>query len=238
MVIGAIFAGGSGSRMGCGERPKQYLPLGEKPVLLHTIEKFYGNPGLDKILILCPDRWLDATRLLIEDAFGQTDRVAVTRGGQDRSSTLDRALAYINEHFALDDETIIVTHDAVRPFVTQRIINENIETAKRVGACGTYIPACDTIAESDDGERVDFVPERGRMWQTQTPQSFNVKKLKTILAQLTPAQRTNLTDVCAAFTLKGQPVHIIHGEVFNLKITYPYDLTVANALLAAGAGQE
>ena len=238
MVIAAIFAGGSGSRMGCAETPKQYLTLGEKSVILLTIEKFYANSAVDKILVLCPDLWLELTRALLEESFGQTDRLAVTTGGVDRMDTLDRALCYVQEHFALDDDTVIVTHDAVRPFVTQRIINENIETAKRVGACGTYIPACDTIAESDDGERVDFVPERGRMWQTQTPQSFNVKKLKTILAQLTPAQRTNLTDVCAAFTLKGQPVHIIHGEVFNLKITYPYDLTVANALLAAGAGQE
>ncbi len=237
MVIGAIFAGGSGSRMGCAKTPKQYLPLGEKPVILHTIEKFYANPGLDKILILCPEHWLQATRVLLEERYGQTDSIAVAIGGQDRTTTLDRALGYIQEHFALDDETIIVTHDAVRPFVTQRIINENIKLAKLTGACGTYIPACDTIAESDDGERVSFVPERGRMWQTQTPQSFNLKKLKTVLAQLTPAQLTNLTDVCAAFSLKGEPVRIVRGEVFNLKITYPYDLTVANALLAAGAGQ-
>ncbi|NLX92447.1 MAG: 2-C-methyl-D-erythritol 4-phosphate cytidylyltransferase [Clostridiales bacterium] len=238
MVIGAIFAGGSGSRMGCSETPKQYLTLGEKPVILHTIEKFYKNAAIDKVLILCPEQWVKPTCTLLEENFGQTDRIAVTTGGQDRNDTLDRALCYTEQHFGLDDQTIIVTHDAVRPFVTQRIINENIASAKRNGACGTYIPACDTIAESADGKNVCFVPERGRMWQTQTPQSFNVRKLQKTLAQLTPAQKANLTDVCAVFTLQDEPVHIVCGEVFNLKITYPYDLPIANALLAAGAGQE
>lgn len=238
MVIGAIFAGGSGNRMGCAKTPKQYLPLGEKPVILHTIEKFYKNPLIDRLLILCPEQWLKSTGVLLGECFGQTDRLAVATGGQDRSDTLARALDYIKEHFGLEDNTVIVTHNAVRPFVTQRIINENIELAKHTGACGTYIPACDTIAESADGEHVCFVPDRARMWQTQTPQSFNAKKLKEIMEHLTPAQKANLTDVCAVFTLKGEPVHIVRGEVFNLKITYPYDLTVANALLAAGVGEE
>jgi 2-C-methyl-D-erythritol 4-phosphate cytidylyltransferase len=238
MVIGAIFAGGSGSRMGCANTPKQYLLLGEKPVMLHTIEKFYANSAFDKVLILCPEQWLKHTRAMVQASIGNNNKIVVLAGGAARNSTLERALRYIAENCPSQDETILVTHDAVRPFVTQRILDENIAAAKQYGACGTYIPACDTIAESADGANVSVVPDRNRMWQTQTPQSFSVKKLTAMLAQLTVDQLANLTDVCAVFTLKGEPVHIVRGEVFNLKITYPYDLPVANALLTAGAGQE
>jgi len=238
MVIGAIFAGGSGSRMNCGETPKQYLPLGGKPVIAHTAAKFFANPALEKILILCPAPWVDATRAMMTEHFGETDRITVLAGGQDRNGTLIRALDYIQEQFGLFDETVIVTHDAVRPFVTQRIIDENIAAAEAYGACGTYIPACDTIAESPEGETVTFIPERARMYQTQTPQSFKAKRLKALLAALSGEEQAKLTDACMIYTLKGEPVRIVRGEVYNLKITYPVDLPVAEALLQAGVGQD
>lgn len=238
MVIGAIFAGGSGSRMNSGETPKQYLPLGGKPVIAHTAAKFFANPALEKVLILCPAQWVDATRALLAEHFGQTGRMAVLPGGQDRNGTLVRALDYIQTQFGLDDETVIVTHDAVRPFVTQRMIDENIAAAKQYGACGTYIPACDTIAESGDAETVTFIPERARMYQTQTPQSFKAKRLKELLTALAGEEQAKLTDACMVYTLKGEPVRIVRGEVYNIKITYPVDLPVAEALLQAGVGKD
>ncbi len=234
VVIGAIFAGGTGSRMNGAGTPKQYLLLGTKPIIVHTTEKFLSNPRFEKTIVLCPEQWVDSTREMMEKHFGKTARIEVIEGGITRNDTLSCALGYIEEHFGLDDETVIVTHDAVRPFITQKIINENIESAIKFGACGTYIPACDTIAESGDGETVVFIPERRRMFQTQTPQSFKAKKLKTAFEALTADEKAKLTDAAMVFTIKGEPVQMVAGEVYNIKITYPYDLIVAKAVLESG----
>ncbi len=152
-------------------------------------------------------------------------------GGSDRNSTIMNAINYIEEKFGLDDDTIIVTHDAVRPFVTHRIIMDNIKAAVKVGACDTVIPATDTIVESIDGEKISSIPDRSKVYQGQTPQSFRAKRLKELYLSLTAEEKAILTDAAKIYLLKGEAVHLVSGEVFNIKITYPYDLTVAETLI-------
>ncbi len=231
MVIGAIFAGGIGSRMGSADMPKQYLQLGSKPIIAHTIEKFAVNPGIDHVIVLCPKAWIAHTKDIIKKYLGERADVAVVEGGATRNGTLENALKYIAENYDIDDESVIVTHDAVRPFVTHRIISENIDAARKYGACDTVIPATDTIVDSADGKVIRSIPTRSELYQGQTPQSFNIKELTTVLASLTEDEKEILTDACKIFTIKNKPVHIVEGEVFNIKITYTYDLRVANALL-------
>ena len=141
------------------------------------------------------------------------------------------SIDYIEKNHTLDDETIIVTHDSVRPFLTHRIIRENIDAARKFGACDTVIPATDTIVESKDGEIISNIPERTFMYQGQTPQSFKAKNLREIYNSLTNAERDILTDAAKILVMKGQHVHLVNGETFNIKITYPYDLKIARSLL-------
>ena len=141
------------------------------------------------------------------------------------------AVRYIEETDGLDDDTVIVTHDAVRPFVTARIIDENIRYALEYGATDTVVAATDTIVESVDKQTISNIPDRKMMYQGQTPQSFKAKKLKELYESLTDAEKDILTDACKIFSMKGCPVHLVRGEVHNIKITYPYDLRVAKALL-------
>lgn len=164
MVIGAIFAGGIGSRMGSADMPKQYLQLGSKPIIVHTIEKFVVNPGIDRIIVLCPKAWIAHTKDLVKKYLGEAiaEKINVVEGGSTRNGTLENALKFINENFAIDDDSVIVTHDAVRPFVTHRIIDENIEAAKKYGACDTVIPATDTIVRSEDSEKCQQHPDQKR----------------------------------------------------------------------------
>ena len=159
------------------------------------------------------------------------EKINVVEGGSTRNGTLENALKFINENFAIDDDSVIVTHDAVRPFVTHRIIDENIEVAKKYGACDTVIPATDTIVRSEDSENVSSIPTRSELYQGQTPQSFRIKELESVLNSLTEDEKNTLTDACKIYTIKNKPVRIVDGEVFNIKITYTYDLKVANALL-------
>ena len=141
------------------------------------------------------------------------------------------AIAYIEKNYRLDDDTIIVTHDAVRPFVTYRIIQDNIKAAKEFGACDTVIPATDTIVESCDKLTISSIPNRANLYQGQTPQSFKAKKLKELYDELTEDEKEILTDAAKIFVIKGENVSLVDGEISNIKITYPYDLTVAEALL-------
>ena len=226
MIFGVVLAGGIGSRMGNVDKPKQYMLVGDKPILIHTLEKFYIESEFEKVIVLCPKEWVAHTKNLIKKYLQETERIVVLSGGVTRNETIMNSISYIEENYGLDEETIIVTHDSVRPFVTRRIIEENIKYAKEYGACDTAVAATDTIVCSEDN-----VPERRKMYQGQTPQSFQALKLKNLYLALTEEEKDLLTDAAKIFVMKGEKVHIVDGEVFNIKITYPYDLRVAEALL-------
>ncbi|MSS62634.1 IspD/TarI family cytidylyltransferase [Velocimicrobium porci] len=231
MIFGVILAGGIGSRMGNVEKPKQFLTVGEKPIIIHTIEKFYVNDSFEKLIVLCPAQWVSHTKNLVKKYLKDEDRIVVIEGGSTRNETIMNSIRYIEENYTLDDDTIIVTHDSVRPFVTYRIIEDNIRYALEYGACDTVIPATDTIVESDDSNIIASVPDRSKMYQGQTPQSFKAKKLKDMYNALTEEEKEILTDAAKIFVIKGEPVYLVEGEVFNIKITYPYDLRVAETLI-------
>ncbi|MCD7723899.1 MAG: 2-C-methyl-D-erythritol 4-phosphate cytidylyltransferase [Clostridiales bacterium] len=231
MVYGVILAGGVGSRFG-GEKPKQYLTIKQKPILIHTVQKFVLCPEIDKILVLCPGLWVEHTKNLINKYLAPAaGRVAVAQGGDTRNETIMNAIAFIEKAGELKDDTVIVTHDSVRPFVTHRIISENVEYCKKYGACDTVIPATDTIVESVDKNTVSGIPERKNYYQGQTPQSFNALELRQAYNSLSQEQKAALTDAAKICVLAGKKVYLVEGEPYNIKITYPYDLRIAKSLL-------
>lgn len=230
MIFAVILAGGTGSRMGSTDMPKQFLELKGKPVINHTIEKFLPDTRFEKIIVLSPRAWLGHTREIIRRHTGNFDRIAVIEGGATRNETIMNSIRFIEEKYGLDDDTVIVTHDSVRPFVTHRIIDENIEAALSCGACDTVIPATDTIVEGD-GKVITSIPDRRNMYQGQTPQSFKAKLLRDAYDSLTKSEKDILTDAAKILVMKGVPVKLVQGETFNIKITYPYDLKIARSLL-------
>ena len=230
MIFAVILAGGTGSRMGSTDMPKQFLEIKGKPIINHTIEKFLPNPRFEKIIVLSPRKWVHHTEEIIRKYTGKTDRIAVIEGGATRNETIMNAIDYIDRNYTLDDDTVIVTHDSVRPFLTHRIIEENIEAALRDGACDTVIPATDTIVEGD-GSAITAIPDRRRMYQGQTPQSFKAKLLRDTYRSLSAQEKEILTDAAKILVLKGYQVSLVQGETFNIKITYPYDLKIARSLL-------
>lgn len=230
-IYGVILAGGQGTRMGNSDKPKQFLEVGGRPILIHTVEKFAVNPDFQQIIVLAPKQWLAYTKDIIKKYIRNHERIVIIEGGNTRNETIMNAVQYIEDAGCLTEDTIIVTHDSVRPFVTYRIIEENIRYAKECGACDTVIPASDTIVESRDGSFISNIPERKMMYQGQTPQSFKAKKLREIYKSLTEEERGILTDACKIYVLKNEPVHLVEGDVSNIKITYPHDLRVAEAIL-------
>lgn len=231
MLFAAILAGGKGSRMGNQDKPKQYLLLNDKPIIVYTVEKFLAFSEIDEVLILCPETWIEPTKDILKSHFGKTPRLRVLAGGATRNETIMNAIDYLERAYDLDQDAALVTHDSVRPFVTYRIIEENIKAMEQSDACDTVVPCTDTIVESVDGAMISSIPDRTHLYQGQTPQTFKIKKMRAAYASLTDEEKALLTDACKIFTIKGESVELVNGEPFNIKITYPSDLKIAHALL-------
>lgn len=230
-IFGVILAGGKGTRMGNVEKPKQFMEIGGKAIIVHTIEKFVIHPAFDEIIVLSPKQWLNHTKDIVCRYIPKGRDITIIAGGSSRNETIMNAIRYIEETYGLTDDTVIVTHDSVRPFISHRILEENIQAAIQYGACDTVVPATDTIVCSEGGKIISDIPERSKMYQGQTPQSFRAKKLKELYESLTEEEKELLTDACKIMTLKGEKVYLVEGEVCNIKITYPYDIKVAEAML-------
>ncbi len=233
MIFGAILAGGVGSRMNIADMPKQFLTLGEKPVVVHTLEKFLACNRFDRVYIGVHKDWgLHMEDLIAKYVPTQAQRISVVTGGEDRNGTILNIVASIQEEFGENEEDIIVTHDSVRPFVTLRILEDNIDGALQHGAVDTVIPATDTIVISGDGTVISDIPNRAMMYQGQTPQSFKIPMLKRLYGSLTPEEKKILTDACKICVIRDYPVHLVMGDVTNMKLTTPGDLKLAQALLS------
>lgn len=231
MIFAGILAGGIGSRMGSTELPKQFLPLGDKPIIIHTIEKFLLNEKIHEIYIGVPKEWVLYLNDLILKFLDSNIKIKVIAGGEDRNETIMNLVKEIQLTYGENEDDIIITHDAVRPFVSSRIIDENIEKAIEFGACDTVISAIDTIVISQNEVTISEIPERKYMYQGQTPQSFKINLLKNFYNELTSQEKEILTDACKICVVKKYPVYLVEGSIENLKITTPSDYKIAKAMI-------
>ncbi|MGN8937580.1 IspD/TarI family cytidylyltransferase [Bittarella sp. HCP28S3_D9] len=231
MIFGAILAGGTGSRMNIADMPKQFLPLGDKPIILHTLEKFLLCDKMDRVYVGVHPDWVGHMQDLLERQVPQRERVILVPGGGDRNSTIFNIVDKIEADWGESDDHLIITHDAVRPFVTLRILEENIEAARAFGACDTVVSAVDTIVVSENGETISQIPDRRLMYQGQTPQSFRISLLKKLYQSLDEEEKAVLTDACKICVVRQTPVRLVEGDVSNLKITTVSDYKIAQAMV-------
>ena len=126
MIYAEILAGGNGRRMGDTDLPKQFMILGTKPIIIHTIEQFLLDQRINKIIVCCPKNWISYMQDTLKKYIPEENNIIVVEGGTTRNESIMNGCKYIEENFDLKDNDIIITHDAVRPFVTKRIIDDNI----------------------------------------------------------------------------------------------------------------
>lgn len=236
MIIGAILAGGQGTRLG-GDLPKQFLPLGDKPVLCHSLVQFAACHAIHHILVVVPKERIAYTEALIRPYIGDAS-VSVIAGGADRTGSLQNVLQAVDAQFGTAEDHIVITHDAARPFIGPRILADNIAAATRMGACGTAMPMVDSLIRSADGIAIDEMPNRAQFFNMQTPQTFRIGLLKSCFSKLTDAQKATLTDGCNVCRLAGEPVEMVRGSSYNLKITTAADLKLAQMILDGGLADD
>ncbi len=231
MIFGAIVAGGVGSRMN-EDIPKQFLKLGEKVILLYSIETFMSIDEFDMLYIGVHSEWFEYTENLIKEHFPtNSDKIKIVCGGKDRNDTIFNIINSIENEHGESDDNIIITHDAVRVFVSKKIIEENIKTVKKYGACGTSIPVIDTIIVSDNSVVMNDIPSRDRLYQAQTPQSFNINLLKKHYYSLSEDEKAVLTDACKILLVRGEEVRMVEGDFLNFKITTKKDYMIAQSIV-------
>lgn len=234
-IYGVICAGGTGLRMN-GEKPKQFLELAGKPVIIYSIEKFLNSNYCDEILILVPQEWVAYTEDIIEQYIKNCTnennqvKINILPGGDTRNETIVKAMQFVESAGKLDQETIFITHDAARPFPTERMIKESISKLKNADAVTVAVPVTDTVLISEDGNFTNEVPDRRKMFNIQTPQSFRPVEWKEKYDKLSDAEKKTLTDVTGLYVRENCKVKIIDGSDDNIKITYPKDLVIAEEI--------
>lgn len=229
MVTAALLAGGTGARMG-SDVPKQYLEIGGKPIIIHSAQRFIESGLIDGMLVAAAGEYLEYARSFFEKFLPDYKNIKFLTGGATRSDTLMNILSVLHENGASGDD-IVLTHDAVRPFITKQIIESNIAAARQFGACSTCVPAVDTVFISAEGQFIDSVPERRTVYHAQTPQSFRAEELYTLCRGIPADVFSGLTDGCSVYTYYGKKVAMVPGSTRNIKITYPEDIKKAEIFL-------
>jgi 2-C-methyl-D-erythritol 4-phosphate cytidylyltransferase len=228
MAVHALIpAAGSGRRMGANGN-KQYLELGDRPILAHTLTRLAALACIDVLHVIVPDDERLFCRDQVVERFGLTKVRSIVAGGAERQDSVRRGLAACG---AADDDIILI-HDGVRPFFPAAQIAALLATASADGAAVLAIPAQDTIKEVVES-RVVCTLERGRLWQVQTPQAFRFSVIGEAHRFAVDAGFVG-TDDAALVEWCGGVVGVVTGSPHNFKITTPADLALARALLAAG----
>lgn len=223
-VVAIIPAAGLGQRMGSSTH-KQYLPLDETPILVHSLRTFAAHPAIDEIIIVTPADQLDFCRWDIVHAYSIDKVCAVVRGGAQRQDSVRNGLRACQ--CSADD--IILIHDGVRPLVDAKTIDAVIAGVQEHGACIAAVPVKDTLKTVHNG-MVKSTPERSNLWAAQTPQGFKCNLIANAHEQAL-AHGFSATDDASVLEWYGHPVAIAEGSHANLKITTPEDLILAQALL-------
>lgn len=226
MIYAVVLAGGSGKRMNSDVK-KQYINLCGKPVLYYALAAFERS-NVDGIVVVAGKDDINFVRSDIIKKYNLSKITAVVEGGKERYNSVYNGLC------AIDDTRIVLVHDGARPFVSTRLINEMIEVTKKCGASIAAVRVKDTIKSSDENNCVAHTLPRENLWQVQTPQAFDYKKLKKAYELMFDMNLTeDITDDAMVWErfAGAAAVRIVEGSYSNIKITTPDDLVFGRAII-------
>lgn len=234
-AIAVIFAGGVGRRASTGDAPKQFLEVGGRPIIGHTLDHFERHQQISAIYVACLAEWIPTLEQYLARA-GLTKVRAVVPGGQVAQQSILNALrAAAGE---CEPETLALVHDGVRPIITADLISALIAEAGRHGNAVTCVPAAETLLVSSDGSWADELLPRSRSYIAQAPQAFGLGALLAAHEQQS-AHDLDYRDVVDSATLMarfGHRIHLVAGNHDNLKVTYPVDVEFLRGWLGKGVG--
>ena len=232
LQVAILLAGGSGQRFGA-DRPKQFVRIGGRTVLEHSLAAFEQSPHIDAILIVSHPQHLDEVRQLLPSSQHPKLLAVVAGGAERQDSTLNalRALTQITDT-PLEQIRILI-HDAVRPAVSQSIIERVCTALHTHQAANLVVPVTDTLLEVNDNGTTAAMPSRARFRRVQTPQGFHASTLQHAYDVALTDPNFQATDDCGVVFryLPEVEIVLVEGEQRNIKLTYPEDLYVLHHLL-------
>ena len=235
MNIAAIFAGGSGVRMHTKSRPKQFLELNGKPIIIYTLELFDNHPQVDTIVVACIDSWIPFLKKMIRK-FEITKVVEIVPGGETGQDSIYNALQAAERAADGKDATVMI-HDGVRPLITEQTITDNINTVEEFGSCITCVPATETFVVSQADGSLE-IPSRANSLIARAPQSFHLSDIMTAHRRAISEGMHNFIDSCTMMSHYGYTLKTIIGPMENIKITTPTDFFIFRAMVEVHENQQ
>ena len=226
--IAAIFAGGSGVRMGSG-MPKQFLTINGQPIIIYTLELFDDHPDIDEIYIACKEDYIGKLKKYI-DRYQIQKVTKIVQGGKTGLDSIYNILTAIREDN--DPDTVVLIHDGVRPFINSDIISRNIRSVIKNGSAVTCTPMYETPIRSEHDDMIEEVIPRSVMYTAQAPQSFRLGDIIEAYDEVRKSgEQDSLVDSCSIYKKTGHDVAIVKGNRGNIKVTTPQDLYLFRGLL-------
>lgn len=236
MNIAVIFAGGSGTRMKTKDKPKQFLMVHGKPIIVHTIEQFQYHDEIDGIIVVCIEGWIS---YMEEMKYRyRLDKIKkIVPGGKTGQLSIYNGLCAAEEVFGVE-KNIVLIHDGVRPLINKNIISKNIDSVKKHGSAITCKLATETSVLVSDEGKVNNIPDRSSSRLAQAPQSFWLKEILEVDRKAINDGNINMIDSCTMMRQYGKELRVVVGPSENVKITTPNDFYMFRALYDARENQQ
>lgn len=235
MNYALIFAGGRGERMNTKSRPKQFLELHGKPIIIYTLEQFDAHPLIDGIVVVILGGWEDYLRKLLKK-FAIEKVVSVVSGGSCGQESIWNGLVALSE-FA-DEDSVILIHDGVRPLIDSETISANIESVRSKGSAITVTPAIETVFLETDSHEIGTLVDRDKCYLARAPQSYYFKDVYNAYEMAKRESNWSYIDSATLMKHYGASLHMVHGPKENIKITNASDFYVFRAICDALENQQ
>lgn len=234
MAKAVIFAGGTGVRMHSKGRPKQFLELNGKPVLIYTLEHFASHEMIDGIVVVCKEDWIERLKYYLR-RFEIGKILDIVPGGATAHESIYNGLNALRGKVA--DDEIVLIHDGVRPLITEELISNNVYCVREYGCAITAEVTKESIVYCSPEGNVTDVPPREQAYIAKAPQSFRYKQIMDLYDRA-KAENYVSTDSCHLCRRYGMPMHIVYSNQNNIKITEPADFFCFKALTEEMEGRE
>lgn len=232
MNYGLIFAGGVGRRMNSKARPKQFLEIHGKPIIIHTIEHFEYHSDIDAICVVCVKDWMEYTKQLIEK-FNIKKVRWIVPGGDSALESQYQGLQAIRSSNLYRSEDIVLIHDGVRPLIHEKTISDCIESVKKYGSAVTVAPAIETIVKSNQDNKIIEILPRDECQLARAPQSFFIGDILKAHSKAIQEKKHDFIDSASMMLHYGYEIYTVEGPAENIKVTNPSDFYMCRSLLDA-----
>ena len=234
MTTALIFAGGTGQRMNSRSKPKQFLEMHGKPIIIYTIEHFEYHEEIDNIVIVCLKDWIEELRGLLK-RYDITKVSMIVPGGDTGHDSIYYGLEAMKGNTHEDD--IVLIHDGVRPLINEDLISRNIQMVKECGNAITAEAVRESVVRSMDGKNIADVPPRNQMYVAKAPQSFRYGDILRLyeMAHEDGCRSIDSSHLCSLY---HEPMNSVMSTKNNMKITEPADFYIYRALYEAIEGQQ